>query len=120
MSRVAKGTVMGEKFVGEAVFPVASTCDTSRMAVGEPGLPREFIWRGRRIEVAAVRRTWRETGTCRHGSPERYVRKHWFEVITTTRDIMKIYFERQPRRGKRGPRWWLFSIREPEEDRQMP
>ncbi len=29
---------------------------------------------------------------------------------------MKIYFERQPRRGKKEPRWWLFSIRESEEE----
>jgi len=102
---------MRERFVSEAIIPVVATCDTSRLAVGEPGLPREFMWRGRTIEVAAVLRTWRETGKCRHGSPELYVRKHWFEVATTANGTMKIYFERQPRRGHKGARWWLFSIR---------
>jgi len=106
---------MSERFISEALIPVVSTCDTSRMAAGEPGLPREFLWRGRSVEIAAVLHTWRETGTCRHGSPERYVRKHWFEVATTSGDVLKIYFERQPRRGKKEPRWWLFSIRGPGE-----
>jgi hypothetical protein len=106
---------MGERFVSEAISPIVPTCDTLRMASGEPGLPREFLWRGRTIEVAALLRTWRETGKCRHGSPAMYVRKHWFEVATTANGTMKIYFERQPRRGAKGARWWLFSIREAEE-----
>ncbi|HSS46938.1 MAG TPA: DUF6504 family protein [Burkholderiales bacterium] len=106
---------MREQFVGEAIKPVVSTCDTSRMAVGEPGLPREFLWRGRTIKVAAALRTWRETGKCRNGSPELYVRKHWFEVVATSGGTMKLYFERQPRRGQKGARWWLFSILESEE-----
>lgn len=38
---------MGERFVSEVISPVVSTCDTSRMAIGEPGLPREFLWRDR-------------------------------------------------------------------------
>ncbi|ABC76456.1 hypothetical cytosolic protein [Syntrophus aciditrophicus SB] len=109
---------MGERFVSEVISPVVSTCDTSRMAIGEPGLPREFLWRDRTLRIAEVLRTWRETGKCRHGSPERYVRKHWFEVITTANDIMNIYFERQSHRGKKGDRWWLFSIREAEEERK--
>ena len=106
---------MSERFVSEAIEPVVATFDTARMAVGEPGLPREFVWRGRTIEVATVLRTWRETGKCRHGSPELYVRKHWYEVATTARDTMKIYCDRQARGGGKGARWWLFSIREPEE-----
>ena len=106
---------MSERFVSEAIEPVVATFDTARMAVGEPGLPREFVWRGRTFEVAAVLRTWRETGKCRHGSPELYVRKHWHEVATTSRDIMKIYCDRKARGGHKGARWWLFSIRESEE-----
>ena len=106
---------MPERFVDEAIMPVAATYDTSRMAVGEPGLPREFLWRGQTIEVVAVLRTWRGTGKCRHGSPEMYVRKHWFEVVTAADGTMKIYFDRQARRGQKGPRWWLFSVRGSEE-----
>jgi len=107
--------LMPERFISEAINPVAETADTSRMAIGEPGLPRKFVWRGRTITVTAVLRSWRETGKCRHGSPERYVRKHWYEVATVSDCTMKLYFERQPRGGRGGARWWLFSIREPEE-----
>jgi len=106
---------MHERFVDEALIPVLETADTSRMAMGEPGLPREFIWRGQTVEVAAVLRTWHTTGKCRHGSPEMYVRKHWYEVLDSDGAVMKIYFERQPRRGEKGARWWLFSISEPDE-----
>ena len=101
---------MSERFVSEVIRPVVATSATSRMAAGEPGLPSEFMWRGRTIKIAAVLRTWRETGKCRHGSPEMYVRKHWFEVATTANSTMKIYFDRQAPRGKpKAPRWWLFS-----------
>ena len=105
---------MPERFISEAIKPVIETYDTSRMAVGEPGLPREFVWRGRKIIVTAVLRTWRETGKCRNGSPELYVRKHWFEVAMASHDTMKIYFDRQPRDGRHGARWWLFSMCEAE------
>jgi hypothetical protein len=104
--------IMSERFVSEAIKPLIETADTSRMAIGEPGLPHKFVWRGRTITVAAVLHSWHETGKCRHGSPEMYVRKHWYEVATVSDGIMKVYFERQPRGGRRGARWWLFSIRE--------
>jgi phosphoribosylglycinamide formyltransferase-1 len=103
---------VSERFVSEAITPVAATIDTSRMAAGEPGLPRRFLWRERTVEVVALLGSWHETGRCSHGSPERYVRKHWFEVATADGETMKIYFERQPRRGRKEGRWWLFSIRE--------
>jgi phosphoribosylglycinamide formyltransferase-1 len=108
---------MPERFVSEAIHPVAGTADTARMSIGEPGLPNEFVWRGRTIAVTSVLRTWRETGRCRHGSPEMYVRKHWYEVATASGGTMKIYFNRQPRGGRNSPRWWLFSICEDGEDR---
>jgi hypothetical protein len=106
---------MRERFISEPIKPLTETADTSRTAVGEPGLPREFVWRDRTITVKAVWRSWRETGKCHHGSPEMYVRKHWYEVATVSDGIMKIYFDRQPRGGRKGARWWLFSLREPEE-----
>ncbi len=100
-----------ERLISETIKPVTSTCDTTAMAAGGPGLPRQFVWQGRTVDIKEVVAVWRETGRCRHGSPEQYVRKHWFEVETTM-GRMKIYFERQPRRGKgRSPdRWHLFSI----------
>jgi phosphoribosylglycinamide formyltransferase-1 len=106
---------MAERFISEPIQPLTETSDTSRMAIGEPGLPHRFVWRGRTICVKAVLRSWRETGKCRHGSPEMYARKHWYEVTTESDGIMKLYFDRQPRLGqkRKGARWWLFSIRGP-------
>ena len=105
---------MHERLISEAIKPLTETADTLRMAIGEPGLPNTFVWRGRTVTVTAVLRSWRETGKCRHGSLEMYVRKHWYEVATASYGTMKLYFERQPRGGRKGARWWLFSMREPE------
>ena len=106
---------MTERFVGEDLSPVIATCDTSRMAAGEPCLPREFIWRGQTVTILAVLRSWHETGQDHHGSHEQYLRKHWYEVETAAHGTLKIYFDRQPpRRGRKGgSRWRLFSIGEP-------
>ena len=106
--------IMRERFVSEVIKPIVETADTARMAAGEPGLPREFVWRGRPIVVAAVLRNWRETGPCRHGSGERYVRKHWYEIATPAGETMKLYFERQPRGGQKAAHWRLFSVCEAE------
>ena len=103
---------MAEEFISEAIQPLSETIDTTRMAKGEPGLPRQFQWRSQIIDIARVLATWRETGPCHHGSGERYVRKHWFEVSTDSGVKMKIYFERQPRSTKKS-RWWLFSVEGP-------
>jgi len=101
---------MVEKFISESIKPVIATCDVSRMAIGEPGLPRKFVWRDRTIVITNVLRTWCDTGKCRHGSTEMYVRKHWYEIVTTSNITMKIYFDRQPRHGKKNDRWCLFSM----------
>jgi len=103
-----------ERFVGEPIEPDTSTADTARMGTGEPGLPRMFTWRGRDYEVATVIRSWRETGRCHHGSPELYVRRHWYEVVTTSGESMKLYFDRQPKKGRHGPRWWIFTVSVPD------
>ncbi len=101
---------MAERFVSEPIEPVAATFDTERMGRGEPGLPRQFVWRGRLVEIVEVLRGWHETGPCRHGSDEMYVRKHWYEVATREHGTMKIYFERHPRHGRKEARWWLFTV----------
>ena len=99
-----------EHFISEPLTPVVETADTARMGIGEPGLPGQFKWRGKTVFVKAVLRQWHDTGPCTHGSPEMYVRKHWYEVATSE-GIMKVYFDRQPRRGQKPTsRWWLFSI----------
>jgi hypothetical protein len=69
---------------------------------------------GRTIRVQAVLRTLRKTGKLRRGSPEMYVRKHWYEVATDSDGTIEIYFIRQARGGRKAARWWLFSIRDRE------
>lgn len=103
---------MHERFISEAIKPITETADTSRMAIGEPGLPLKFVWRGQTVTIRAVLRSWREIGKCCHDSPEMYVCKHWYEVVTASDGTMKLYFERHPRGGRKGARWWLFSIRQ--------
>jgi phosphoribosylglycinamide formyltransferase-1 len=100
------------RFIGEAIQPDAGTFDATRMAGGEPGLPEVFYWKGQAIRIVNVVLSWRETGPCDHGSAEKYIRKHWYEVATDTGQIMKIYFDRHPRPGKMKVRWWLFTILE--------
>ena len=107
---------MTERFICQAIQPAGDAFDTVRMAAGEPGLSPTFIWRNRTIEIERVLHSWRQTGKCRHGSSELYVRRHWFEVLATSGEILKIYFDRQPRKGVHAARWWLFSIRSPAPD----
>ena len=107
---------MASRLISEPLTPKTETSDTARMAAGEPGLPHEFLWRGETIRLSTVLRTWKETGRCTHGSTDRYVRKHWYEVETFSHGRLKIYFDRHPRphKGTKEPRWWLFSIEENE------
>jgi hypothetical protein len=100
-----------ENFISEKLTPVPGTFDTSRMSSGEPGLPGEFIWRGKNVTVKKVVNTWRTTSPCRNGSGEMYVRRHWYD-IETEEGLMRIYFDRQPRGGRKEMGWFLFSIKE--------
>ncbi len=103
---------MRERFISESLQPVAGTFDTNRMAAGEPGLPREFVWHDETIHLAKVEREWRETGPCHHGSGEQYVRKHWYQVEDDRGRRMKIYFERHARGKQIKARWTLYSMEE--------
>jgi hypothetical protein len=102
-----------QSFVGEAITPVDRSFTVSPMAMGKPGLPRKFSWRDREFPVIEILEEWKEAGDCRHGSGERYIRKHWFRIKTTEDLEMEIYFERQAR-SSGGSRWRLFSIRNTE------
>ena len=53
---------MHERLISEAIKPLTETADTMRMAIGEPGLPRKFVWQGQTVTVTAVLHSWRETG----------------------------------------------------------
>jgi len=104
--------VMKEKLISESIAPNPATFDTNRMAAGEPGLPAEFVWHKEKIRIVRVLREWRDTGPCRHGSGDLYIRKHWYEVEDEIGRTLKIYFERNPRGKKKTARWRLFSLTE--------
>jgi len=105
-----KTSTPSQKFISESIKPVEGTMDTARMAAGEPGLPQEFIWRKKRYKVAHVVRTWKDTGPCSHGSGEKYVRKNWYELVTTTGEAMTLYFQRRSTHGAIRRGWRLFSV----------
>jgi hypothetical protein len=107
---------MGSRFVCERLYPQSGSFDASGMAAGAPGVPREFGWRERRLIVSKVLRSWRETGPCRNGSGERYVRKHWFELWTEDGELVRVYFDRQARARDAAARWWLHSLTPEEHD----
>jgi Domain of unknown function (DUF6504) len=100
-------------FVCEAITPVDTSFDTASMSVGEPGLPKRFVWRGTEYEIARVLETWKTTGGCRHGSGELYVRRHCYRVEMVDGTRMDIYFDRQTRTRSSKKRWWLASLTEP-------
>ena len=102
---------MKETFIGEAIKPEDMSFSVSSMAMGKPGLPQSFSWKGGRFSILEVLEEWKEAGACRHGSGERYVRKHWFRIKTTEHREMSIYFERQGR-SSGGSRWRLYSTRD--------
>lgn len=103
---------MMDEFVGEAIKPVAGTFDTAGMIRGEPGLPGRFVWRDKEYALAEVLEKWKESGRCKSGSSEMYLRKHWFKIRCTDGSEMTIYFERQPRsKAHNKMRWWLYTVK---------
>lgn len=97
-----------EQFVSEPIQPAPGAFDTAAMSRGEPGLPRQFTWRGHLYTPAQTLRTWK-TSTRDRG--ELYLRRHWFQLLTATGETMTIYCERQTRNpGKPRQRWYLYTI----------
>lgn len=104
---------MKEEFISEPIKPVEGTFDAAGMARGEPGLPHRFIWRDKEYTVAEVLEKWKESGPCKTGGGEIYLRKHWFRLRCTDGLEMTLYFERQPRaKSQNKNRWWLYTIKE--------
>jgi len=103
---------MPTSFVSESIVPIDMSFDTGGMAQGEPGLPQKFRWRKKEFVVAEVLERWKEHGDCRHGSGERYLRKHGFRIRTTDGAVMVLYFQRSAGRGKLSARsrWRMQSI----------
>ena len=80
---------------------------------GEPALPMKFTWRKKEYEIKEVVNKWKETGKCKWGSDEVYLRKHWYKIKTKDGKVMNIYFERQARSAsQKTKRWWINSIEE--------
>jgi hypothetical protein len=105
-----------EAFVSEAITPEAGSFDALAMSRGEPGLPAAFTWRGTRYVVHRLISTWK-TSTPDRG--EMYLRRHWFELETTTGERMTLYCQRQAgSAARRKQRWWLYTwVRATETDR---
>lgn len=102
---------MKKEFVSEPIHPVVGTAIASGMAKGEPGLPTKFVWRDTEYVLDEVLKSWKQSGPCRSGSNERYLRKHWFTIRTTDGLVMDIYFDRQARSKRQAKtRWWLYTI----------
>ncbi len=107
-----------ESFVSEPIEPRPGSFDATSMARGEPGLPAAFTWRGAEYTVARVLESWRSYGR-EPGGTETYLRKHWYRIETTTGEVMTLYFDRQPRRGRTPAkgRWTLYAWRAAESER---
>lgn len=102
---------MVEQFVSQRIVPLAAQASARAASFGQPALPPSFSWGDEQFQIKHVVRTWRDTGPCRSGGGEMYVRKHWWEVITTDDRRMRLYFERQARSRSTRARWWLYSVR---------
>ena len=97
-----------QTFVSEPLIPAVGSGDAAAMAAGVPGAPRRFTWRGTLHELGAIARAWKTSGTDRG---ERYLRRHWFEIVTTAGIRMTIYCERQARSAKKPKaRWWVYTV----------
>ncbi len=103
---------MPASFVSEPLPPLGGSFDTGLMAQGEPGLPHRFRWRRREWHVAAILEKWKDHGDCRHGSGERYVRRHVYRVRTVEGPVLRIYFQRTFGKNRPGSRarWWVHSL----------
>ena len=105
---------MRKRLISEPLTPVVGGGNVGPVVPGAPLLPARFLWRGTEVAVAEELAEWRETGPCRHGSGERYVRKHWFRIRTAAGEEWELYFERQARSARELKlRWWLFTVAEP-------
>ena len=107
------------EFAGDELTPVPGTSDSAAMALGEPGLPARFTWRGREYGVAALLRKWKTSGPCNTGGGEKYLRRHWYRIAAEPCEpgpdadavTLTVYCERQAR-GARGAksRWFVYTV----------
>lgn len=106
---------MSAEFVSEQIEPVKDTDWFGEVAVGEPLLPRRFVWREQEYVIARVVETWKQLGACWSGGSDKYLRKHFYRLETTSGDEMVVYFRRKPfSQAQSKQRWWLYSFRRTE------
>ena len=106
---------MNKEFVGESIQPVVGTAVAAGMVRGEPGFPTRFIWRDTEHVLDEILKSWKQSGPCKSGSDEKYLRKHWFRIRTADGLEMDIYFDRQARSKRQAKtRWWLYTVSRPE------
>lgn len=100
------------EFVSEQIVPKRGSFCADQMGRGLAGLPAEFAWREKRYRVEGVLATWKASGA-EVGRPtgERYLRRHYFRVRTTSGRVMVLYCERNVRnRSRPKARWWLYTV----------
>ena len=93
---------MSKRFVSEPLKIASGASGAQRM---EPVLPQAFEWRGERVEVRNVRKTWRST---KEDRGDVYLKRHWFEFESADACIVTVYYDRAAKRS--APHWWLYSI----------
>ena len=96
-----------EKLISEPVAPVAGSFNAATMAQGESGVPMIFSWRGTEYRVKAIIENWKNFRSCRNGSHEQYVNKHFFKIRTDSDEVMTLY---RARTGSKKDVWTLYTI----------
>ncbi len=113
--QIDPGAMTKSQFISESITPLFKEEPARSYVPGEPVLPQGFEWRNKTYWVESVLQAWKESGPCRSGASEIYLRKHWYRLKMTDRTEMEIYFERQARSSRqRKQRWWLYTLTEAE------
>lgn len=105
-----------DRLVSEPVTPVPGSFHADSMAAGEPGVPLAFSWRGTQYRVKRVLDGWKNLRSCRNGSGEKYVNKHFFRVETESGDVMTLY---RARTGSKQDSWILYTMQNKPETQPM-
>jgi hypothetical protein len=103
-----------DRLISESIEPVPGAFPDRDTPAGEPILPGRFVWRAAEFTIAEVLEAWKEYSPGSAAMPDRYLRKHWYRIRTTSGEEMSLYFERKARsKGRARRRWWLFSLHDP-------
>lgn len=96
---------MSQRLISQPILPLAGTADISAMTRGEPGLPAGFVWNKQEFRIREKLEAHKSYGNDHtHGSDEKYLQKHWYELAMDDDTVWKVYFDRYAKR------WWLHSI----------